>query len=77
VDILGRTAALWATDSGQDGFKDFFSQDKQCSERSDTGPSDSGTSALSDALGPGEHAEGVLDLSPGWGPATAGRNPGY
>jgi hypothetical protein len=50
VDILGGKAALWATDSGQDGFKDFFSQDKQCSERSDAGPSDSVTSAVSDAL---------------------------
>ena len=22
------------------------------------------------------HAEGLIDLSPGWSPATAGRNPG-
>ena len=50
MDILWGTAALWATDSGQDGFKDFLSQEEQCSESSDTGPSDSVASAVSDTL---------------------------
>jgi hypothetical protein len=35
VDIFGWAAALWATDSGQHGFDEFFSQDKQCREGSD------------------------------------------
>jgi len=37
VDLLGRTAAVWATDSGQYGFKGFFSQDKQCFAASQLG----------------------------------------
>ena len=49
VDVFGGATALWATDSGKYGFEDFFSQDKQCSESSDTGPPDSVTSAVSDA----------------------------
>ena len=50
VDMLGRAAALWVTDTGQYGFEDLFSQDKQRSESSDTGPSDSVTAAVGDTF---------------------------
>jgi hypothetical protein len=50
MDILRRATALGATDSGQYGFEDLFSQDKQCSEGADSGPADSIATALSDAL---------------------------
>jgi len=50
VDIFGRAAAFRATDSGQDGFEKFFSQNKQCGERSDSGPTDSIAASVSEAL---------------------------
>jgi hypothetical protein len=50
VDIFGWAAALGATGSSQYGLEDLFAQDKQCGESSDTGPSDSVTPSVSDAL---------------------------
>jgi hypothetical protein len=49
VDIVGRTAALWASDCGQHRFEDLFAQDKQCGEGSNPGPLNAVTAAVSDA----------------------------
>jgi len=49
VDILGRTAALWASDCGQHRFEDLFAQDKQCDEGSNPGRLNAVTAAVSDA----------------------------
>jgi hypothetical protein len=48
VDILGRMAALWASDCGQHRFEDLFAQDKQCDEGSTPGPLKAVTAAVSD-----------------------------